>query len=514
MPFVDLRSSLFVFVLGLAALSWGQEAHQHAPSTNPYELRLAAAEAAFTSASPAQASVLLNRIQNLSDYVDNPAEVTDFLHNVTADNRQSTLLRDEARSYLASPSRGENAQNSGPGNSHADELIHSAQQAVSADPSSAAAHETLGEVAQIHSRQGYSDEFEKAAQLAPTAARWVKVAESCSLAACRLSALQHALHSNPRDAKANALLASYYVDRHQLVKARALLQTAATSDPGDFVIAKQLADAYLATGRPSRAVAAYRRLETRFPAPLWLRRELGLKYADIGLFADAIRLLEPTFAGSTEDPAVYKALKRVYQRTQNSAKLRELERHDLSLHPANTESASSLSTVDSKSSRVDEAIRTMESLIAQHPNDSSLHEWLAYLYGSSGHKVQYEQELAKVTKLIGESDNLRPPGTRRCFHLEVRFRPPVSRKHLRNAARCESQSHLRLLERHFARERHGRTRITQRAELAAQPTRAVDEHRCGRLRLFHLSHSVQLRAPETGPDLGTYSQTRWPYRSR
>ena len=118
-------------------------------------------------------------------------------------------------------------------------------------PSSAAAHETLAEVAQMHGRQGYSDEFAKAAQLAPSAARWVNVAETCSLASCRLSALQHALHSNPRDAKANALLASYYVDRRQLQKARTLLQTAATSDPGDFVIAKQLADVNLAMGRRS-----------------------------------------------------------------------------------------------------------------------------------------------------------------------------------------------------------------------------------------------------------------------
>ena len=332
MPFVDFRSSLFVFVLGLAALSWSQEAHQLAPSANPYELRLAAAEATFTSASPAQASVLLNRIRNLSDYVDNAAEVTDFLHNVAADNRQSILLRDEARSYLTSQ-KGENALNPEPGNSHADELIHSAQQAVNADPSSAAAHETLAEVARIHGRQGYSDEFAKAAQLAPTAARWVSAAESCSLAACRLSALQHALHSNPRDAKANALLASYYVDRHQLIKARALLQTAATGDPRDFVIAKQLADVNLAMGRHSAAIAAYRKLEARFPSPLWLRRELGLKYADLGLFADATRLLEPTFAGCAEDPAVYQALKHAYVRTANSAKLRELEHHELSLIP-------------------------------------------------------------------------------------------------------------------------------------------------------------------------------------
>ena len=100
-----------------------------------------------------------------------------------------------------------------------------------------------------------------------------------------------------------------------------------------------------------------------------------------------------------------------------------------SLHPANTESASSLATVDSKGSRLDEAIRAMQSLVAQHPNDASLHEWLAYLYGSSGHKIQYEKELAKAAELSARSDALRGqfPG------------PPApandpDRKHLANVA--------------------------------------------------------------------------------
>ena len=55
---------------------------------------------------------------------------------------------------------------------------------------------------------------------------------------------------------------------------------------------------------------------------------------------------------------------------------------------------------------MDEAIRTMESLVAQDPKDSSLHEWLAYLYGSSGHKLQYERELAKAVELSTQSKNL------------------------------------------------------------------------------------------------------------
>lgn len=418
MPFVDhLRKSLPLLFLGLAALGFtslssGQVTNRVIPSSsavnNPYNLRLAAAEANFASATPAQAAVLLKQIHDLHDFVDDPEQITDFFRHLAADDRQGTLLRDEAGSYLPATHNGSAApQPSSSAGARADELIRSAQQAVAADPSSAAAHETLGEIEKIHDRQGYASELEKAAELAPTAARWTEVAESCALASCRFSALQHALQADPDDAAANALLAQYYLNRKQLEKARLLLRTATANAPADFVIAKQLADVHLAMGRSSSAVAEYRRLETQFPAPIWLRRELGLKFADLGFFSDTSRLLEPLLASSTEHPAVYKALKRVYQRTENSSKLRELERRELSLHPANAESASTLATLDSNSGPADEAIRTMQSLVAQHPEDPTLHESLAYLYGSSGHKLQYEQELAKAADLGGQPENLR-----------------------------------------------------------------------------------------------------------
>ncbi len=418
MPFVHhLRASLLLPFLGLAALGFapltsGQEANRVDPSSstvkNPYNLRLDAAEANFASATPAQAAVLLKEIHDLRDFVDEPEQTTDFLRHLAADEREGTLLRDEAGSYLPATHTGSAApQPSTTKGARADELIRSAQQAVAADPSSAAAHETLGQIEKLYERPGYSSELEKAAELERTAARWTQVAESCPLASCKFSALQHALQVDPDDAAANALLAEYYLNRKQLEKARLLLRTATASAPADFVIAKQLADVHLAMGHSSTSVAEYRRLEAQFPSPVWLRRELGLKFADLGFFSDASSLLEPLLASSTDHPAVYKALKRVYQRTEDSAKLRDLERRELALHPANAESASTLATLDSNSGPADEAIRTMQSLVAQHPEDSTLHESLAYLYGSSGHKLQYEQELAKAADLSGQPENLR-----------------------------------------------------------------------------------------------------------
>ena len=54
---------------------------------------------------------------------------------------------------------------------------------------------------------------------------------------------------------------------------------------------------------------------------------------------------------------------------------------------------------DRNSGRADEAIHALQALIAQHPTDASLHESLAYLCGSSGHKLEYQRELAKAAAL-------------------------------------------------------------------------------------------------------------------
>ena len=80
MPFVDhLRKSLPLLFLGLAALGFtslssGQVTNRVTPSSsavnNPYNLRLAAAEANFASATPAQAAVLLKQIHDLYDFVE------------------------------------------------------------------------------------------------------------------------------------------------------------------------------------------------------------------------------------------------------------------------------------------------------------------------------------------------------------------------------------------------------------------------------------------------------------
>ena len=106
--------------------------------------------------------------------------------------------------------------------------------------------------------------------------------------------------------------------------------------------------------------------------------------------------------GSSQD-----APHRVPPHSKTSSRLRNLERREPSLHTANSESASTLAAFDNNTGRASEAIRTMQALIAQHPDDADLHESLAYLYGSSGHNQQYEQELAKAAELSNPSEKLR-----------------------------------------------------------------------------------------------------------
>ncbi|HLH09458.1 MAG TPA: DUF3857 domain-containing protein [Terriglobales bacterium] len=406
MPFVHhLRRPLLLFLLGIAASGWAQisptPSTAEATSANPYNLQLRANEAELRSATPAQASVLLERIQGLRDFVDDPSAITNLLRRTTDDTHQHAVIRAQARWYLAhdtaTPAEGQWSNPS---------VIRLAREAVDADPYSASAHEILGETERMQGWPRYADEFERAAQLQPTAKRWIEVARNCSIANCRFTALQRALHISPQDGQANSALAAYYVERHQLEKALHLLTTAASSSPADYVLAKQYADLKLALGDRAAAFSDYRRLEAQFPAPLWLRRELGLKYAELGFFADATRLLEPLLSGGDDD-RVYAALKHVYQQTENAGGLKALEEWKLARNPANSEAAGTLAKLSSEQGNGAEAIRSMQELEAKNPGEASLHESLSYLYGSTGHEKRYEQELAKVAELEGGSENLR-----------------------------------------------------------------------------------------------------------
>ncbi len=96
--------ALPVFVLGAAlALTpapWAASPPAAIPR-NPYELQLAGLVTELPNASAARTAVMLRRIYELRDFVDDTAEVAAALGGVAADSKRPALVRDEAQHWLA-----------------------------------------------------------------------------------------------------------------------------------------------------------------------------------------------------------------------------------------------------------------------------------------------------------------------------------------------------------------------------------------------------------------------------
>ena len=96
---------VFVLVLG-SALALAPALHaaiESAPVSphNPYDIQLAGLVAALQNAPAPQAAVLLKRIYELRDFLDNPDAVVLPLSEVALDGKRHPLVRDEALHWLA-----------------------------------------------------------------------------------------------------------------------------------------------------------------------------------------------------------------------------------------------------------------------------------------------------------------------------------------------------------------------------------------------------------------------------
>ena len=199
---------------------------------------------------------------------------------------------------------------------------------------SAAALEDLGLLENLHSRPEALLHLQAAAKLAGSTEYWLTVAHACQNETCTFAALDHARAIDPNDPKLQSALANYYFDRGQLEKARDLLERAVAAQPNDFVARQRLADLYSSAGAMSEAMREYRKLEAEFPAPLWVKRELGLRYAEAGMADRARELLVAAVKQDGDDEDSRAALKRIYERVQDTASLAQLDASGEKISPA------------------------------------------------------------------------------------------------------------------------------------------------------------------------------------
>jgi transglutaminase-like putative cysteine protease len=91
-PLTQLRARIFpVFILLLAVSSCFAQS-----STDLYGQRLQELTSRFASSSPATKVVLLDRMESLREYVNDPGSVASAIDRIANDHNESTLVRDEA----------------------------------------------------------------------------------------------------------------------------------------------------------------------------------------------------------------------------------------------------------------------------------------------------------------------------------------------------------------------------------------------------------------------------------
>jgi transglutaminase-like putative cysteine protease len=289
----------------------------HAQPRNPYDLELKNLQTQWSSAGNLKKLALLDRIERLRDFVDDRSQSQRALETTRQSSSEDPFIKTEAAACLdelrafSLPSQPRTQHWYAMPESRRRVLAEAGHAAASGD---AADFETLAELEHLAGAAEAADHMEQAARLAPAAGRWQRVAEFSDEPLRRFAALQAGLALEPRNAQLNLQLASYYIGRQQLEKARDLLALAAAAAPSDFVVRERRAGLYLNLGLRSAALADLRTLEKDWPAPLWLQARMALDYEQIGLLDDAARLAAAVVAAKGDDREQLELLARFHER--------------------------------------------------------------------------------------------------------------------------------------------------------------------------------------------------------
>ena len=342
-----------------------------------------------------QRALTLRRIYSLREYANAPEAIATWITTVSLDASESPLVRDQAQHYavLMSVHAGKlNPADVPP----VAQLRAQAEAAVAQQPDSADRLEMLGLMESDSESSSSREHLEAAARLAPTAERWIEVADGCGDSSCTYQALSAALKAEPSSAAAKIALADYYAGRKQLEKARELLRNVVEKNPNDFVARKRMADLYASAGLKSVALAAYRKLEAEFPAPLWLRRELAARYQELGLLDRAVALAKSALAQNFDDRRTREILIGIYEKRGDADMLRACYADMMRLNPKDTHAMARLAEVDAGDGRYQAAESLMRKALAVAPDDEALRQQFANLLAAAGKTVQARTQLAHV----------------------------------------------------------------------------------------------------------------------
>jgi transglutaminase-like putative cysteine protease len=382
----------------------------HAQSRNPYDLELNHLQDQWPSAGKLEKLVLLDRIQHLHDFVDDRGRVQQFLESARQSSAEDATVKNEAAASLddlrlfSLPAQPRTQHWYSVQDSRKSLLTEASQASTSG---SAGDLETLAELEHLAGATEAADHILQAARIEPAAGRWLRAAEFNDEPLRKFAALQSGLALEPENPALKLQLATYYVGRQQLEKARELLNSAAAAAPDDFVIRERHAALYLNLGLRSAALVELRALEKQWPAPsparagfaagveapLWLQGRLALDYEQIGLLDDAARLAAAVLAHKSDDRDQIELLARFHERRHMKYDLQSDYLALARLQPGQPDTWSRLAQVQIDCGDAQGAKNSLLRLVALDPGNAEVHRRLAHIYQQLQLTREAQQEL-------------------------------------------------------------------------------------------------------------------------
>jgi transglutaminase-like putative cysteine protease len=369
----------------------------YAQPRNPYDLDMQRLQTGWASAGKLEKLALLDRIQHLRDYVNDRSAVQSALESIRQSNTEDPLIKTEAAACLDDlrafrlPSQPRTQHWYAEPESRKRVLAEANQ---STGPDNAIGLETLAQLEHLTGAPEAGDHMLLAARLEPTPARWQRVAELSDEPLRKFAALQSGLALEPESPQIKLQLATYYIGRQQLEKARDLLNAAALTAPNDFVVLERRAGLYLNLGLRSTALAELRTLEKQWPAPLWLQARMALDYEQIDLLDDAARLAAAVVAEKGDDREQLELLARFHERRHMKYDLQADYIALSRLEPALPDIWSRLAQVQIDCADAAGARNSLLRLLALDNGNADAHRRLAQVYEQLHLAREAQQELA------------------------------------------------------------------------------------------------------------------------
>jgi transglutaminase-like putative cysteine protease/thioredoxin-like negative regulator of GroEL len=367
---------------------------------NPYDLELENLRSQWTSATRLEKLALLDHIRGLRDYTDDRSQIKLVLESVRQSASENDVVRNEAAAYLDDlrafkmPSQ--------PRAQHW-YAVDEPRQRILAEARTNAARgvdfATLAELEHLAGAPDAADHMLQAARLEPTAARWLRAAEFCDEPLRKSAALRSGLALEPANPRLNVELATYYIGRQQLEKARDVLTAAIEFAPDDFVIRERRASLFLNLGLRSTALQELRRLEKQWPAPLWLQARLALDYEQTGLLDDAARLAAAVLTEKSDDRDQLELLARFHERRHMKYDLQTDYIALSRMEPNQPDIWSRLAQVQIDCGDAEGAKKSLLRLIALDQENADAHRRLAQVYESLHLEHEAQQELIKASSV-------------------------------------------------------------------------------------------------------------------